>query len=88
MKTTVEIPDELLRRAKVKAAQEGIHLRDLIVHGLRLAVEAPPGTSRRATFPLIKAASGSRPVTDEDVTDAIALMDDDEAQRYAGAVRR
>ncbi len=64
MKTTVEIPEERYGHAKAKAALEGTHLRDLIVQGLRLAVEMPPTQPHRTAFPLIKASSGSRPLTD------------------------
>jgi hypothetical protein len=41
MKTTVELPDDLYRRAKAEAALSGRKLRDLIEEGLRLALEAP-----------------------------------------------
>jgi hypothetical protein len=39
MKTTVEMPDELYRRAKAEAALTGRRLRDLIEEGLHLALE-------------------------------------------------
>jgi Zn-dependent alcohol dehydrogenase len=35
MKTTIELPDPLFRRAKVLAARRGATLRDLVVEGLR-----------------------------------------------------
>lgn len=38
MKTTLEISDPLLREARKAAAREGITLRALVEHGLRLAV--------------------------------------------------
>ena len=41
MKTTVEVPDELYRRAKAEAALSGRKLRDLVEEGLRLVLEAP-----------------------------------------------
>lgn len=41
MKTTVEVPDELYRRAKAEAALRGRKLRDLVEEGLRLVLEAP-----------------------------------------------
>jgi hypothetical protein len=47
MKTTVEIPDDLYRRAKAEAALSGRKLRDLVEEGLRLVVGAP----RRARPP-------------------------------------
>jgi len=39
MRTTVDIPDELLRRAKSEAALRGRKLKDLVEEGLRLALE-------------------------------------------------
>ena len=39
MKTTVELPDDLYRRAKSEAALGGRRLKDLIAEGLRLALE-------------------------------------------------
>lgn len=38
MRTTVDIPDELFRRAKSEAALQGRKLKDLIVQGLALVV--------------------------------------------------
>ncbi len=42
MKTTVEIPDRLLREAKEYAARHGIPLREVIERGLSMLVEAAP----------------------------------------------
>jgi hypothetical protein len=39
MRTTVDIPDELFRRAKVEAALHGRTLKDLVEEGLRLVIE-------------------------------------------------
>lgn len=50
MKTTVDLPDELLRRAKVAAASNGRPLKDLIEEGLRLVLDTPPGGRRRASL--------------------------------------
>lgn len=38
MRTSVDIPDDLLRKAKVHAAEHGKTLRQLIVHGLEIQV--------------------------------------------------
>ncbi len=40
MKTTVEMPDDLYRRAKVEAARRGTRLKDLVEQGLRLVLES------------------------------------------------
>jgi hypothetical protein len=41
MKVTVEVSDELYRRAKAEAALRGRRLRDLIEEGLRRVLDAP-----------------------------------------------
>ncbi len=54
MKTTVEIPDDLLREAKRLAAEEGTTVRALVEQGLRTVIAArrAGGTFRlrRVTF--------------------------------------
>jgi len=35
MRTTIELPDELFRQAKITAAKEGVTLRSIIESGLR-----------------------------------------------------
>lgn len=83
MKTTVEIPKELFRQAKIKAASEGITLRELIEQGLRLALQNPPEPARRADFPLIRVTQNVPRLTDEQINQALAEMDEAEAQVYA-----
>ncbi|HEV8678468.1 MAG TPA: hypothetical protein VGQ90_03760 [Stellaceae bacterium] len=39
MRTTVDIPDELFRRAKAEAALQGRKLKDLVADGLRLVLD-------------------------------------------------
>ena len=55
MKTTIELPDELMREIKIRAAREDRKLKDLIPELLAraLAVSAQP-TGRRVKLPLIK----------------------------------
>lgn len=42
MKTTIDLPDVLYRRLKVRAAESGVTIRELVVHGIEreLAGEA------------------------------------------------
>ena len=59
MKTTVEVPDDLYRRAKAEAALRGRKLKDLIEEGLRLVLEAPRKTRRQPSLAgLMKRARG------------------------------
>jgi plasmid stability protein len=41
MKTTIELPDDLYRKAKSRAALHGRRLRDLVEEGLRLVLNEP-----------------------------------------------
>ena len=77
MKTTVDIPDALYRRAKIRAAEEGTTLRALLLASLAASIERPPPPAealpRRKRFevddrgwPVLKRAPGDATViTDE-----------------------
>jgi len=59
MKTTVELPDALYRRAKATAALNGRKLKDLIEEGLRLVLDTPrKGRRQRSLVELMAAARG------------------------------
>jgi hypothetical protein len=47
MRTTVELPDDLLKQAKSLSALEGISLRDLLVQAVRLRLAPPRKSVRR-----------------------------------------
>jgi hypothetical protein len=60
MKTTVEVSDDLYRRAKSEAALRGRKLKDLVEEGLRLVLETPRETQRRQSLAgLMKRARGA-----------------------------
>lgn len=50
VKTTLEIPDELFRKAKAMAVLEGVKLKDFVAEGLQMRVEMK-GQAARATKP-------------------------------------
>lgn len=59
MKTTVELPDDLYRKAKATAALSGRKLKDLVEEGLRLVVERPAkNRQQRQLADLMKRARG------------------------------
>jgi hypothetical protein len=39
MRTSVDIPDEIMKKAKIKAVEEGISLKDLIIRSLKKELE-------------------------------------------------
>jgi hypothetical protein len=47
MKTTIELPDELLHRAKVAAAQRKTTLKELVQTGLNLVLRSNPDAPER-----------------------------------------
>jgi hypothetical protein len=47
MKTTIEVSDDLYRRAKSEAALRGRKLKDLVEEGLRLVLKTPPARPKR-----------------------------------------
>jgi hypothetical protein len=67
MKTTVEVPDDLYRRAKAEAALRGRKLKDLIEEGLRLVLDSPRPRSRQPS--LAKLMENSRGVVDSGIPD-------------------
>ena len=59
MKTTIEVPDDLYRKAKAIAALRGRKLKDLVEEGLRLVLEAPGrGPRQRDLAELMQHARG------------------------------
>ena len=59
MKTTIELPDELYRRAKVVASRRGRKIKDLVEEELRRVVDGPAkGRSKRTLAELMKVRAG------------------------------
>ena len=55
MRTTIDIPDELLRAVKARAALEGRPLKALFLEGLELVARRPPAKRhklRKVTLPI------------------------------------
>jgi hypothetical protein len=65
MRTTVRIKDELLKRAKKKASDEGRTLTSLIEEGLAVILaERRAGPSKHVHLPVSKATGGVLPGVD------------------------
>lgn len=83
MKTTVDLPAELVRAIKIRAIEENRKLKEMIAELLRRglgegsAVEQDAGR-RRVTLPLVQTAHQAKP--DEEMTPervAAVLLDED-----------
>jgi hypothetical protein len=82
MRTTVELPEELMRAAKAKAVEGGESLKDLFARAIAKEIgrRAPRTTATRVSLPLI--ARGAEPTVDisnEQVADA---LDADDIERF------
>jgi len=67
MKTTVEIPDELYRQAKIEAARRGGKVKDLVEQGLRLALGAHDAPRRPSSLSALM--ERARGIVDSGVSD-------------------
>lgn len=64
-RTTIRLPDDLMRRARKRAAEKGRTLTSLIEEGLKaLLVEPKRGARKRIRLPISKASGGTLPGVD------------------------
>jgi hypothetical protein len=81
MRTTVRLRDELLKRAKKRATEEGRTLTALIEEGLALVLAEPSATRRRVRLPVSKAKGGVLPGVDLDrSSDLEAVMEEEQKE--------
>ena len=88
MKTTLEIPDELYRAVKAKAALEGQRVTDVVIQGLQLVLGQAQAVGKRGEFPIIKSAIRGKKTTLGDLKRAEEKMDQDEVQKITKHLRR
>lgn len=80
MRTTLDLPDDLLREAKIAAVRRGSTLRDLVAAALRRELAAgAPGKHRQPALPVVT-VPGNAPIL-EMSPEALksVLAQDDEA---------
>lgn len=88
MKTTLDLPDELMRSVKIRAVRENRKLKDMIAELLRRGLAQEPGdrevVRERVQLPLIQSAHPARP-GEEMTPDRVAeVLLEDEAPRASG----
>jgi hypothetical protein len=65
MRTTIRLSDELLRKARKKAAEEGRTVTSLVEEGLKIVLaESKPRKRGRVRLPISKASGGTLPGVD------------------------
>lgn len=75
MRTTVDIPDEIYRRLRVKAAQEGKPVRQIVMRGIqRELAGAEENPVRKLQLPLIRSSRpGTLELTNEQIDELTAF---------------
>ncbi len=88
MKTTLEIPDGLMRDLKEKAAREGKTMSELVEGALRTMLEQPPEQKKLPPMPTFD--SGGFFMNIDSRAEYLDAMDDDEVELDHGVddVRR
>ncbi len=76
VKTTLELPDDLMRAIKVRAAQEDRRLKDVVAELLRRGLsqqEEPPRIRHRVKLPLVqgKPAAPGKELTPEQIAEIL-----------------
>ena len=83
MRITLDLPDDILRKAKIAAVERGTTLRELVSNAPArdLGLENPSKkTGRRLQFPLVKGPSpGSLMLTNEDI---LRSEDEEDVRRH------
>jgi hypothetical protein len=75
VRTTVDIPDEIYRQLKVKAAHEGVSVRHIVLRGIRSELEpvAQRPAHKRFQVPVIHSSRpGTLHLTNEQIDDILA----------------
>lgn len=84
MRTTIDLPDDLFRQAKARAALDGMRLKDLITRfveqGLRQGLGPPmaPLRRRRSELPIARGATG-RTLPDLSSAEIHRILEEEEA---------
>lgn len=76
MKATIDIPDELYRKVKVKAANEGRTVRDVVINALDSTVASDwngmPEIQHRNGWPVVTLGTGTIPaLTNEEIAELL-----------------
>ena len=87
MKTTLDLPDDLIRAIKIRAAEENRKLKDMIADLLRRSLAQPPGESppahQRVRLPLVQCAHAARPGEEMTPERVAEVLIEEEGRRVA-----
>lgn len=76
MRATIDLPDDLLRVAKIRSVEQGVKLKDWVAQALRTALDAPPGERDQPADPLQRWCARLQPQPDGQWLNPSAVVDD------------
>jgi len=93
MKTTLDIPDDLLRAMKMRAIQEGRKFKDVAAEIFRCGLahpkpSAPPAARHRVQLPLVQCRQPAAPGSELTADQVAAMLLKQEAEWSHEATRR
>ena len=77
MRTTVRLPEELLTRAKARAARDKTSLTALIEEGLRSVLDRPQRDRQRRIMPRVSSVSGRQLVDTTKIGKLLGELDEE-----------
>ena len=91
MKTTLDLPDDLMRDIKIRAVKENRKLKDMIADLLRRGISRktmePPTLRNRVKLPLVRCAHEARPGEEMTPQRVAQLLLQEESEKRRGVVR-
>ena len=91
MKTTLDLPDDLVRAVKIRAVEEDRKLKDMIADLLRRGLAqksgAPAAVRRHLKLPLVECAHEARPGEEMTPERVAEVLLEEEAGVHRGALR-
>lgn len=88
VKTTLDLPDDLMREVKIRAVTENRRLKDAIADLLRRGLsQRSPRIRHRVAFPLVRCARKARPDGEMTPERVAGILLEEESEAGRGSVR-
>ena len=90
VKTTLELPDDLMREVKIRAVRENRKLKDAVAVLLRRGLSqrrSEPKVRRRVALPVVECAHGARPGEEMTPARVAGILLEEESRARRGPVR-
>ena len=90
MKTTLDLPDEIVRAVKIRAVEENKRLKDMVAELLKRGLAREPGgparVRRRLKLPLVQCAHAARPEEEMTPERVAKVLLEEEARASRGTL--